>query len=342
MSLECRRDIAAKLISAGERPTTISRITGFSLPTLRKYRTLVAHGGPETLIHLAAHGLKPRLNDEAQSWLVSAVKHSPALHGFTTSIWTGEQVRQLILARFGVQYTASYVIQMIRDWGLGYRLTHSSAGARAPTRSQQRSSDAWVVRRRAAAKMLLAGHAPEHVSDTLNVGLRTVQAYRSALDRDGPDALEQMGRPGRNARLDSGALRRLKAALEKGPMANGIESGLWRNRDVQALIKRMFGIYHSSGYARELVENLGLAHCMCPPKRRTEKKRIALKNGVLEWLAAVVEQPPGAVGIDGNHWNAARLRILLQQRFGVEYSRSYIWEIAIRAGISDRITQRRS
>jgi len=37
--------------------------------------------------------------------------------------------------------------------------------------------------------------------------------------------------------------------------------------------------------------------------------------------------------MDGDQWNDARLRGVVQQRLGVEYFRGYIWEIAVRAGV---------
>ena len=44
--------------------------------------------------------------------------------------------------------------------------------------------------------------------------------------------------------------------------------------------------------------------------------------------------------MDGDHWNNARLRAVVQQRLGIEYSRSYIREIAIHAGVADLIETR--
>jgi hypothetical protein len=72
----------------------------------------------------------------------------------------------------------------------------------------------------------------------------------------GLEALDQLTTCGHRSTLDAKALRWLKAALEKGPRAHGFESELWRNRDVQALIKRRFDIDRSNGYVRQLVNKL--------------------------------------------------------------------------------------
>jgi hypothetical protein len=55
-----------------------------------------------------------------------------------------------------------------------------------------------------------------------------------------------------------------------------------------------------------------------------------------------VKQSPREHGMEGDHWNTARLRAVVQQRLGVEYSRGYIREIAIHAGVAEFITRRRN
>jgi transposase len=335
-----RRAAAAELLLKGERPTAIARETGLSMPTLRKYKALLCSGGPDALVHLKEYGSKPRLNEEAMSWLVSAVKHSPKLHGIAATAWTVEQVRGLILQRFGISYSASSVSNMIRELGLAYRLTYAAADA-INQRRQRPVSDRDAARRRAAAEMLVAGQSAEQVSQALNISLKTVKAYRSMVDRNGLKALDQLTARGHRSALDSKALKWLKAALEKGPLAHGFESDLWKNRDVQALIKRRFDVDYANGYVRQLVAKLGLADRMHPPKRRTEK-RLTVNEELLAWIAMTVKQSPRKHGMDGDHWNNARLRALVQQRLGIEFSRSYIREIAMHAGVADLITRRRN
>ena len=79
---------------------------------------------------------------------------------------------------------------------------------------------------------------------------------------------------------------------------------------------------------------------MRPPKQRTEKKRLTINDGTLAWVAATLRESPRTHGIDADHWTNARLRIVLRQRVGVDYSRGYIWEIAARAGVADLLTRR--
>lgn len=335
-----RRAMAAELLLKGERPTAISRKTGLSLPTVRKYRAVLSSGGRDALAGLKEYGSKPRLNEEAMSWIVSAIKHSPKIHGIDSAAWTVEQVRNVIQERFGTSYSQSYLTNLIRELGLAYRITYPAAEPASQGRKRP-VSDCDAKRRRAAAKMLIAGQSAEQVSQALNIGLKTVKGYKALVDREGLDALDELTAPGLPSTLDSKALKRLKAALEKGPLAHGFESELWRNRDVQTLIRRKFGIDYSNGYVRNLVAKVGLLDRMHPAKPRTEKDR-TFDDELLAWIATTVKQPPREHGLDGDHWNNARLRAVVQRRLGIEYSRSYIREIAIHAGVAHLITRRRN
>lgn len=190
--------------------------------------------------------------------------------------------------------------------------------------------------------MLLDGESAGRVSKTLNISERTISKYRSMVLDGGVEAVEQVRSSGRDAALGPEALEWLRATLERSPMAHGYESELWRNVDVQKLIKERFGVYHSSGHVRTLVGKLGLEHRMRPPKQRTEKKRLTINDGTLARVAETVRQSPRVHGIDADNWTNARLRTVLHRRVGVDSSRGYIWEIATRAGVADLLTRRRS
>lgn len=340
--LERRRALAAELLLNGEGISEVSRKAGLSLPTVSKYKQLIEKGGPEALAKLRFNGNVPRLDDASESWLISAIKHSPGLHGYPGPCWTIGQLRELIFQRLGVQFSASHVGHLVRGYGLAYRLTYSTQEKASPTTAEQSQSDAYAARRKIAAKMLLKGESVKHVAEALNISVRTIEKYRAMVRASGVEAVEQLKSSGRKATLGPEALKWLQEALEGSPMAYGYETRLWRNGDVQGLIKERFGIYHSNGHVRTLVSKLGLEHRMHPAKARTEKKRVTMNDRTLAWVAATLKESPRAHGIDADHWTNARLRIVLHRRLGVEYSRGYVWEIATRAGVADLLTRFRS
>ena len=101
-----RRALAARLLLNGEGISEVSRKARLSLPTVSKYKELVERDGADALARLRIHGGPSRLDDASQSWLVSAIKHSPGLHGYPGPTWTISQLRELIFRRFGIQFSA--------------------------------------------------------------------------------------------------------------------------------------------------------------------------------------------------------------------------------------------
>lgn len=336
-----RRALATELLLNGEGISAVSRKTGLSLPTVSKYKKLIEKNGPEALEQLRLYGNFPRLDDASQSWLVSAIKHSPGLHGYPGPTWTIARLRELIFQHFGVQFSATHVGYLVRGYGLAYRLTYSATETAPAATAHKSQSDVYAERRKVAAKMLLTGETVEHVSKALNMCTRTITKYKSMVVADGVNALERLKSSGRKATLGPEALEWLGAELEGSPMVHGYETELWRNGDVQKLIKETFGVYHSNGHVRTLVGKLGLTHRMRPPKLRTEKKRLTINAEMLLWIAATVKESPRLQGIDADHWTNAHLRAVIHRRVGHEYSSGYIWEVATRAGVADLLTKRR-
>ncbi|ASW00113.1 hypothetical protein CJU94_19345 [Paraburkholderia aromaticivorans] len=331
-----------KLLLNGVGVCEVSREAQLSRPTVSKYKNLVERGGPEALAPLPIHGPGPRLDDASQSWLVSAIKHSPSLHGYPGPTWTTSQLREVIFRRLGIRFSASHVGYLVRSYGLAYRLGYSSSSKASPGTAKKSPAGIYAARRTRAAKMLLHGSSVEHVAKTLGIGVPTVRKYRSMVNAGGVDAVDELKPSGKQAALSAGDLDWLRDKLEDKPTAHGYETELWRTGDVKRLIMEKFGIYHSDGYIRTIVGKLGLEHRIRPPKPRTEKKRLTINDEVLAWVAATLKESPRAHGIDADHWTNARLRIAIRQRVGVDYTRGYILKIAMRAGVADLLTARRS
>ena len=337
-----RRAFAIELLLDGGGISETARKAGLSLPTVSKYKTLIETSGPDAVARLRTHGTVPRLDDASQSWLVSAIKHSPDLHGYPGPGWTISELRELIFRRFGIHFSASHVGYLVRGYGLAYRLTYPTSKAPSSHAVQKVQADVYASRRKVAAKMLLDGESVGRVAKALDISERTISKYRSMVAADGIEAVERLRSSGPETTLGPEALEWLQAALNRSPMEHGYESELWRNGDVQKLIKKRFGVYHSSGHVRTLAGKLGLEHRLRPPKQRTEKKRLTINDETLAWVAAILKESPRVHGIDADHWTNGRLRTMLHRRVGVDYSRGYIWEIATRAGVADLLSRRRS
>lgn len=197
-----RRVLAIELLVGGAGIREIARKARLSLPTVSKYRNLIERSGPDAVTFLRTNGAAPRLDEASQSWLVSAIKHSPGPHGYPGHTWTITELRDLIFRRFAVPFTASYVGYLVRRYGLAYRLTYPTSKKTSCAVAQGGQRDIYASRRKAAAKMLLAGESAVSVAKALNISERTIRKYRSMVVADGAEAVERLGPPGRggNAR----------------------------------------------------------------------------------------------------------------------------------------------
>ena len=117
-----RRALAAELLDAGHSVKTVAQQLGLSPATARRYHTIFKSGGKSALMDIGDVGRRRRLSSEGLSWLVAAIKHSPTIHGFSSSRWTNEAVGELIERHFQIRYSRSHINALIRELGLRDRV----------------------------------------------------------------------------------------------------------------------------------------------------------------------------------------------------------------------------
>ena len=86
---------------------------------------------------------------------------------------------------------------------------------------------------------------------------RCVYRWQDVLESQGIDALRQMNKGGRPARLDAEELGRVQIALLEGPTAHGFGTPLWTIKRVRLLIERQFGVKYSEVHVWRLLGQLG-------------------------------------------------------------------------------------
>ncbi len=105
--------------------------------------------------------------------------------------------------------------------------------------------EAGAKRRVRAARLLQAGHAPAQVAAMVGAPRQTVYRWKGVLEAEGIDALRDMSKGGRAARLGAEQLARLQVALLEGPAAHGFGTPLWTIKRVRLFIERSFGVRYS-------------------------------------------------------------------------------------------------
>lgn len=60
----------------------------------------------------------------------------------------------------------------------------------------------------------------------------------------------------------------------------------------------------------------------------------------LEWIAKALRGGASMFGFRTGEWTSGRLRKLIEQRFGIAFSRVYTWQLATNLGLGHRLAKR--
>lgn len=132
-------------------------------------------------------------------------------------------------------------------------------------------------RRVRAARLLQAGHTPAQVAAKVGAPRQTVYRWREVLDSQGLDALRDMSKGGRPARLGAEELSRVQVALLEGPQAHGFGTPLWTIKRVRLFIERTFGVRYSEVHVWRLLGQLGFSS-QKPERRALERDEAAIEH----------------------------------------------------------------
>ena len=137
--------------------------------------------------------------------------------------------------------------------------------------------DEAAKRRLRAARLLQAGQTPAQVAASVQVARQTVYRWRDVLESEGIDALRDMSKGGRPARLGAEELGRVQIALLEGPTAHGFGTPLWTIKRVRLLIERQFGVKYSKVHVWRLLGQLGFSS-QKPERRALERDDVAVEH----------------------------------------------------------------
>src|SRR3954471_16186251 len=100
-------------------------------------------------------------------------------------------------------------------------------------RQAQKDKEPRVVLRVQGILMSLAGHTTGEIADQLKVHRSTVPLWIDQWNRYGKEGLLEGHRSGRPSGLSRGERERLCDILDSGPVAYGLETGIWTSPLVQ-------------------------------------------------------------------------------------------------------------
>lgn len=130
-------------------------------------------------------------------------------------------------------------------------------------------------RRVRAARLLQQGKKPAKVAQLVGAPRQTVYRWLDVLNDQGIDALRDMSKGGRPAKLDAKQHDRLREILLAGPQSAGFGTDLWTLKRVRQTIEKRFGVRYSDVHVWRLLGRLGFSS-QKPEKRAAERDEAAV------------------------------------------------------------------
>jgi transposase len=124
-------------------------------------------------------------------------------------------------------------------------------------RQAQKDREPRVVLRIQGIVMSLEGRTTSQIADTLKVHRSTVPLWVDHWNQYGEEGLWEGQRPGRPSGLQPEERQRLCDILDSGPVAYGLETGIWTSPLVSQIIREEFGQDYHPGHVRKLLKQFG-------------------------------------------------------------------------------------
>lgn len=119
--MEQRRLAAAGDLRRGMKQADVARKYGVSEASVSRWAEALREGGPDALRMRKARGAEPKLDGIQRERLVEILKAGPRAAGWSTDLWTGRRVAEVVRREFGMRYNRRYVPVLLRSLGFTWR-----------------------------------------------------------------------------------------------------------------------------------------------------------------------------------------------------------------------------
>jgi transposase len=138
---------------------------------------------------------------------------------------------------------------------------HPSTYQRLSRLSKEAERDgAYRVAKRLRAVVLNSeGHTSGELASILQAPRSKVSEWLQRYQTDGINGLLEGYRPGRPSELTEKQQQELGDILDSGPVAYGLDSGIWTSPKIAWVIEEEFGVQYHPGHVRKLLHAWGFS-----------------------------------------------------------------------------------
>lgn len=158
----------------------------------------------------------------------------------------------------------------------------------------QRDKAPRVLLRVQGILMSLDGCTTSEIAARLKVHRSTVPLWIEHWNEHGEQGLWEGHRSGRPAELDARARQRLCDILDSGPVAYGLETGIWTSPLIGQILQEEFGVAYHPGHVRKLLKQLG--YSVQRPTTRLVQADPAQKRRWVRYTYPNLKKTPKAKG----------------------------------------------
>ena len=112
---EARRLAAGRLLLAGKKNAEVVRALDVSPSSVTRWKKVVRRQGLDGLRTKPAPGRPPRLSKRQRNTLVRILLRGALAAGFSSDLWTGNRLAQVIQTTFGVEYHPHHVLKILHQ-----------------------------------------------------------------------------------------------------------------------------------------------------------------------------------------------------------------------------------
>jgi transposase len=151
-----------------------------------------------------------------------------------------------------------------------------------------------VAQRFHAIALSIEGHTTSQIAQVLKVHRSSIPLWIEHWNRHREQGLLEGQRAGRPCGLNDGQREQLQDILDSGPVAYGLDSGIWTSPVISRVIADEFNLHYHPGHVRKLLKQLG--YSVQRPTARLVQADPERKNRWVRYTYPRLKKKPAAKG----------------------------------------------